>query len=64
MKVEVDRLRCAGHGVCAQVCPDVFHIDAEDRAEVVLPVVPEELRQDAREAAEACPEGCIIIHTD
>jgi ferredoxin len=61
MKVEIDHDLCSGDGICADLCPEVFEMTDEDKAKVIVDVVPEDLEEDVRDAAESCPEGCINI---
>lgn len=61
MKVKVDHDLCTGDGVCAEICPEVFKMNDDDLAVVIVDVVPTELESDCEEAAETCPEQCIHI---
>jgi len=57
--VEVDRALCIGSGDCVDTAPDVFQLDAEDKAVVVDPdgaPVDEVL-----EAAGNCPVTAIFV---
>ena len=60
MKVKIDRDLCSGDAICVDLCPDVFEMDG-DKAKVIVDVVPEDLEEDVRDAADSCPEGCIEI---
>ncbi|MDT5010775.1 MAG: ferredoxin [Mycobacterium sp.] len=59
MKVRVDEDRCRGHGMCTTLCPEVFVINDDGYAEVVVPEVPPGFEDSAREAIECCPEQAI-----
>lgn len=61
MKAIVDREMCMGCGVCVDFCPEVFEMDDEDIAKVIVEVVPPEAEDSCRDAAEGCPEEAIII---
>ncbi len=61
MKVKVDHELCSGDAICAEICPEVFQMNDDDLAEVIVDEVPEDLEDDVREAVESCPEGCISI---
>ena len=37
---------CIGCGLCAGSCPAVFQMNAEGRAEVMVPAVPEDLERE------------------
>ncbi len=59
MKVFVDDQRCRGHGMCTTLCPDVFVINDDGYAEVVVDQVASGQRDVVREAIQCCPEQAI-----
>jgi ferredoxin len=59
MKVTVDDSRCAGHGVCVGLCPDVFSLTDDGYAVAHQPDVSAEFEDAVREAIECCPEHAI-----
>lgn len=59
MKVRVDEERCRGHWVCWRLCPDVFAINDDGYAEVLVPEVSPDLHDAAKEAIDCCPESAI-----
>ncbi len=61
MKVKVDHELCSGDGICADICPEVFEMNDDDQANVIVDVVPTEAEDAVKEAAEDCPESCIEI---
>jgi ferredoxin len=61
MKVSVDPDLCQGHARCWQICPDVFDVDDEGHASVVVTDVPDDLAEKVREAARNCPERAITV---
>jgi len=61
MKVKVDHELCSGDAICADICPEVFEMNDDDKAKVIVDEVPADLEGAVREAAESCPEGCIYI---
>jgi len=60
MKVRVDPDLCTGCGPCQEICPEVFEI-RDDVSTVLVKEVPPELADAAREAADSCPPGAIIV---
>jgi len=60
MKVKVDRDVCTGCELCVDTCPEVFEI-VDDLAKAKVKVVPEDLEDSAREAAEDCPVEAIEV---
>jgi ferredoxin len=61
MRVRVNKDLCSACGVCEGLVPEVFSLETEPYAVVLLDPVPEELEDAVREAAENCPEGAIEI---
>lgn len=55
MKIEADRGKCDGLGMCEAMAPDFFEV-GDDGTVVVLDERPEEEhRQDLSAAVDACP---------
>ena len=61
MRVSVDADRCEGHARCWDICPEVFDLDDEGHAVVIVADVPAELEDKARDAARNCPERAIEV---
>jgi ferredoxin len=61
MKASVDRDLCIGCGLCADICPEVFEMDDESIAAVIVDVIPSEAEESAKEAAASCPVEAISI---
>jgi ferredoxin len=61
MKVTVDKDLCLGCGICEGLVPEVFSLEHEPVAEVLLNPVPEKYWDLTRQAAEECPEVAIKI---
>jgi len=60
MNANVDPDLCTGCGICIDVCPAVFEMP-DDLAITKVAVVPEDVEDDCREAAEQCPVDAIEI---
>ena len=64
MRIDLDREKCQGHGRCYALAPSLF--DTDDEGYAVLKgdgQVPAELEDDARIAADNCPEYAISVES-
>ena len=62
MRVILDREKCQGHGRCYALSPALFDTDDEGYAVLKLDGdLPAELEDDARIAADNCPEYAITL---
>ncbi len=59
MKVTVDEDKCAGHGMCLTMCPEVFELNEDGWAVADPEEVPAGLESSARDAIANCPERAI-----
>ncbi len=60
IRIVVDRGLCIGSGDCAETAPDVFELDAEDKARVIDPDgAPTD---EVIEAARNCPVTAIFVY--
>lgn len=64
MKVRIKKDLCAGCSLCEDIAPEVFSMDEEDMATVLVEEVPEDQQDAVREAAEQCPSEAIEIIED
>ncbi|MFF2196370.1 ferredoxin [Streptomyces sp. NPDC058157] len=61
-RLDVDRARCIGAGMCAMTAPGVFDQDPDDGLVVLLRTAPDAaLLAAARMAAGVCPSGAITV---
>ena len=58
MEVTIDREECVGCGACAEIAPDVFRIDADDKAEVYGEVTDDN-KDNVQDAIDTCPVSAI-----
>lgn len=61
MKATVDKDLCIGCGLCAETCPEVFEMNDDMIAIVILDEIPDELKDSAQAAADGCPVEAIAI---
>jgi ferredoxin len=60
IRIEVDRALCIGSGDCVDTAPEVFELDAEDKARVIDPDgAPADV---VIEAAQNCPVTAIFVY--
>lgn len=64
MKASVDKELCLGCGICVEVCPEVFEMNDDNKAQARANLVPSESEVSCREAADQCPESAIKIEED
>lgn len=64
MKVTVDEDGCRGHGICCNLCPEVFDLSDDGYSVVLTPVVPAAMEDQVRTAAAQCPERAITVTGD
>jgi ferredoxin len=64
LRVEVLPGKCCGYTLCNEVCPEMYHIDDQGFVRVPDPVVPAGLEERAREGAEICPEGALVLREE
>ena len=56
----MDQDTCIGCALCAQICPEVFMMEG-DKAVVFVAIVPKEVEDTCKEAADECPVTAITI---
>ena len=61
MRVVIDKPACCGYGLCAEICPDVYKLDADGIVYVDDTLVPEGMEALATEGAEACPQAALAV---
>jgi ferredoxin len=55
VSIKVDRIRCDGYGMCAELLPEMIELDDWGYPIVSAGGVPEDLLEHARRAVEVCP---------
>jgi ferredoxin len=63
MRVEADRSRCEGHGMCEDACPEVFRLDDDAVVELLMETIPPELQRKAEDAVRLCPVAALRIES-
>jgi ferredoxin len=55
MDIAIDRTRCSGHGLCAELLPELVRLDDWGYPIIRPGPVPDHLQGHARRAVAACP---------
>jgi ferredoxin len=61
MKAAVDKTICIGCGLCVSDCPEVFSMNDDNIAQTIASMVPAELKDACRQAAQNCPVEAIKL---
>jgi len=61
MKLRVYPIACEGHGLCAELLPELIRLDEWGFPIVDEPEVPRELEPHARRAVAACPTLALAL---
>ena len=61
MRGFVDKDMCIGCGLCAALCPEIFEMDDDGKAEASKNEIEDKLIESAKEAEEQCPVNAITI---
>ncbi len=61
MKPVVDHTLCEGHARCEETAPQVFEVDENDKSQVIVEVVPDDLRDRVDVAVRVCPRQAISL---
>lgn len=61
MRAFVDQDGCISCGLCVSVCPSVFSMNEDDKAQAIDDDIPEENESEAEEARDGCPVSVIDI---
>jgi ferredoxin len=64
MRIVHDKERCAAHGQCVGVAPELFKFADDGSLVVIDPHPPEQLREAAQDAVDICPKRALSIVED
>jgi ferredoxin len=60
-RLRVNPIMCEGHGLCAELLPELIRLDDWGYPIIEEPVVPRELESLARKAVGACPTLALLL---
>jgi ferredoxin len=63
-RIAVNPITCDGHGLCAELLPELISIDDWGYPILQSNEVPDHLRALARRARDACPTLALILERD
>ena len=61
-QLTIDRIRCDGHGLCAELLPELVRIDDWGYPIIAPGPVPDHLMAHARDAVTACPVLALALN--
>jgi ferredoxin len=61
MKIEVDRAKCVGLGLCEAASPDHFEVGDDGKLVLLKDTVTEGERRAVEEAVRACPTAALRV---
>jgi len=61
MKIELDRPRCEGHGLCEEAAPKLMHLDDAGDLVIDVPEVDGADVDAARAAVRVCPVAALRL---
>jgi ferredoxin len=60
-RLRVDPIMCEGHGLCAELLPELIRLDDWGYPIIEVETVPPQLLGLARRAANACPTLALLL---
>jgi ferredoxin len=64
LRLKVDMIACDGHGVCAELVPEMVGLDEWGYPIVDSTPLPENLMKHARRAVRLCPKLALTVAQD
>jgi len=64
MRIEVDRARCDGVGICEGLAPDVFEVGESGELLILADEVRDRLLPDVKDAVSSCPMEALRLVKD
>lgn len=61
MRIDVDRPRCEGHGLCEEAAPSLMHLDDDGELVIDVPDVDGSDLELARAAVRVCPVAALKL---
>jgi ferredoxin len=61
VNIAIDRIKCDGHGLCAEILPELIRLDDWGYPIIAPGPIPEQLMPLAQRAMESCPVLALAI---
>ena len=61
LRLRVNPITCAGHGICAELLPELLSLDDWSYPSPIVAEVPADLESHAQRAAQQCPTLAIVL---
>lgn len=61
MRIELDRPRCEGHGLCEEAAPELMHLDDDGELVIDVPDVEGADLASANAAVRICPVAALRL---
>ncbi|HEX4091018.1 MAG TPA: ferredoxin [Trebonia sp.] len=61
MIIEVNRVACEGHGLCEQTAPEIFGLDEDGYATVLVEKITPDIQAAAEAGANVCPVAALLV---
>lgn len=61
MKIELDRAKCIGLGICESIAPDVFEVDDDGDLVLMHEQVGDDALPEVEEAVRSCPAAALRL---
>ena len=63
MRIELDRPRCEGHGLCEEAAPGLMHLDDDGELVIDVPTLAPADAAAASAAVRICPVAALRLST-
>lgn len=61
MRIDLDRPRCEGHGLCEEAAPDLMHLDDDGDLVIDVGELGDDTLERARAAVRVCPVAALRL---
>lgn len=61
MKIELDRTKCTGLGICESIAPDVFEVNDDGDLVLLTEEVTDDQLAEVEQAVEGCPTAALRL---